>query len=83
MIGLEQDGRGLTAGELEGLRRFVDEKGLGAAAAALELTKETVARLLAQLPVTRESVVAVRGRFEKVGIHVERAREGADPSGER
>jgi hypothetical protein len=71
MIGLVEDGRGLTDGELAGLRRFVDDKGLGAAAAALELTKESLARLLAKLPVKRETVAAVRGRFEKVGIHVD------------
>jgi len=71
MIPLDQDGRGLTQGELDGLRRFVDDKGIGPAARELEVSKETLARLLAKLPCKRESVAAVRGRFEKVGIHVE------------
>jgi len=78
MIGLEQDGRGLTAGELAGLRRFVDERGLAPAARELEVSTETLARLLAQLPVKRESVAAVRGRFEKVGIHVDREGQSTD-----
>jgi len=72
MIGLVDDGRGLTDGELEGLRRFIDDKGLGQASLALEVSKETLARALARLPVARESVASLRGRFEKVGIHVDK-----------
>ncbi len=69
-MNLVDDGRGLTDGELEGLRRFIEEKGLGAASVALEVSKETIARALARLPIARESVAVLRRRFEKVGIHV-------------
>lgn len=81
MIPLDQDGRGLTEGEIEALRRFVDEKGLGPAADELELTRETVARLLAKLPVQRTTVARVRERLEKEGKHG-RTDEGTNQGGE-
>jgi len=64
LIPLEQDGRALTAGEREALRVFVEKKGLVGAAKALELGRDTIARLLATLPVKRETIAHVRAKLE-------------------
>jgi CRP-like cAMP-binding protein len=67
MITLEEDGRALTDAERIALRQVVAAEGVPVAARLLHTSAATIARALAYIPITRESVARLRTELQKKG----------------
>jgi hypothetical protein len=67
VISLVDDGRGLDAGELAGLRTLVDAFGLERTSDRAKVSSSAITRALAGLPVKRSTVASLRRYLEGEG----------------